>query len=328
MYVALIGPIHSGKSQALDRAYNAFEWSNGETVQRMSPRSDRGLAKILEPTSTNSKAGPGAWAVPESRLLLQDELRTTINKMNIQNSTLGSTLCELWSQDTAGSADKKGKDKIFSRLSIVGGLLANNPEEFAETFGRETNAGLYDRFVYGLAPRWKYTVPEIMPENRCPFPVQVPTYCYEMAHEWRDTAEHGRERLAEIALRVAVITAGMNHEGTVTRECLRAALNFMSWQESIRDYYRPSQAEPDKESRVTEAIKNALESYVDGEGNYKWVSWRKLYKNRNWHKYGAATVNRVKKAMADNGTLIEERVIDEGDESGKKTRVTGRVCAG
>jgi hypothetical protein len=51
-----------------------------------------------------------------------------------------------------------------------------------------------------------------------------------------------------------------------------------------------------------------------------------MYKNRNLWKFGAATVNRDKKAMADNGTLIEERVRNEENEG--KTRPTGRVCAG
>jgi hypothetical protein len=48
--------------------------------------------------------------------------------------------------------------------------------------------------------------------------------------------------------------------------------------------------------------------------------------DRNLWKFGAATVNRVKKALADNGTLIEERVRDEENE--RKTRPTGHVCAG
>jgi hypothetical protein len=65
---------------------------------------------------------------------------------------------------------------------------------------------------------------------------------------------------------------------------------------------------------------------ISGVPRHKWVSWKKLYKNRNLWKFGAATMNRVKKAMAENGTLIEERVQDEENED--KTRLTGRVCAG
>jgi hypothetical protein len=107
---------------------------------------------------------------------------------------------------------------------------------------------------------------------------------------------------------------------------MQVALNFRTWQEAIRDYYKPSKAEQDKESRVTEIIKNALESYVEGEGNYSGFRGRSCTRIATCGSSGAATVNRVKKAMADNGTLIEERVRDEENEG--KTRTTGRVGAG
>jgi hypothetical protein len=318
MYVALIGPIHSGKSQAMRRAQDAFEWANTDTILRGTPGSDRGLAKMLEDDTLQV----------QSRLLLQDELRKTLSKMDIQGSCLATTLCELWSEDKAGSADKKGFDSILCRLSIVGGLMAENPQEFAEVFGKESNAGLYDRFIFGLAPKWKYTIPSFRSENRMPYPgtPEVPEYVYDMAHAWRDMIENGRERLAEIALRVALVTTGMNHDKTITRECMQAALNFMTWQEAIREHFRPSRAEPTIEAKVTEVIERAVSSMVDGEGRSKWVSWRRVYKNRNLSRYGRVVVNRVYKAMVDAGDLIEERVVDEDDDSGKKTKVSGRVC--
>ena len=193
---------------------------------------------------------------------------------------LRTTLCELWSEDKAGSADKKGFDSILCRLSVVGGLMAENPQEFAEVFGEESNAGLYDRFIFGLAPKWKYTIPSFRSENRMPYPgtPEVPEYVYDMAHAWRDMIENGRERLAEIALRVALVTTGMNHDKTITRECMQAALNFMTWQEAIREHFRPSRAEPTIEAKVTEVIERAVSSMVDGEGRPKWVSWRRVYR--------------------------------------------------
>lgn len=320
LYVALIGDIHTGKSQAIKRAQKAFHWTNTALpiIINKVPGSDRGLAKMLEDEDNLNAT---------NHLLVQDELRQTLSKMNISNSGLAAVLCTLWDDDKAGSADKKGADNIFVRLSILGALKANSPEEFTATWGAETNAGLYDRFIYGLAPKWKYTVPAITPEDRVAQTVVVPALAYDMAHAWRDMFEDvDRKRMAEIALRIAVITAGMNEERTITRECMQAALNFMTWQEGIRNFYKPSHAEQDKESRCTEAIKNALQNYVDGEGNPKWVTWRRLYNNRNWCKFGAPTVNRIKKAMIDAGDIIEEKVkeVDEFDK--EKLRATGRVC--
>ena len=242
MYVCLIGPVHCGKSEVMKRAEWAFQWPSAITVLKGTPGSDRGLAKLLEVENDQLKL--------QNRVMVLDEFRKMLGKMDIQNSGLAATLCELWSQDKSSTADKKGKDLINCRLSILGGLMAENPQEFAETFGKETNAGLYDRFIYGLAPKWKYEVPEIMADMRNPYPVEAPkgSICYTMANDWRDTIEHGRERMAEIALRVALVTAGMNHDKTITAECMQAALNFMTWQEAIRDHYKPSKAEQDKES--------------------------------------------------------------------------------
>ncbi len=280
----------------MERAKSAFDWPNTETIQERMPYSDRGLAKLLKPTTKTDKAGPNAWRVPETRLLLQDELRGLMGKINVPNSVLSPVLCGLWNNDKAGGADKKSDDEIFTRLNILGGLAAQNPEQFTAQFGQETSAGLYDRFVYGFAPKLKYTVPEIVPEARCPVPVTVPKYCYEMKDVWTDEVQEGRERLGEIALRIAVVTSGINHEGTVSRDCMRAALNFMEWQEAIRKNFKPSSAEQDKESRCTEAILNAFMNCRHKDGNYAWKHWRVMYKNRNWHNYGGPTVGRVKKA--------------------------------
>lgn len=329
LYVCLIGPVHWGKTQAMERAKSASEWSNPEVIQERMPYSDRGLAKLFKSTAKQAIAGPKAWATAETRLLLCDELRGLMGKINVPNSVLSPVLCSLWNSDKAGGADKKSDDEIFARLNILGGLAAQNPEQFTAQFGQETSAGLYDRFVYGLAPKLKYAVPEIVPEPRCPVPVSVPTYCYELMDAWRDEVEEGRERLGEIALRIAVITSGINHEGTVSPECMRTALNFMEWQEAIRLRFKPSIAEQDKESRCTEAIINAFKNCKDTEGKPVWKHWRVMYKNRNWHGYGAPTVNRIKKALCESGILVEEQERDpDSSDDQPKSRKTGRVCYG
>lgn len=330
IYVGLIGPVGWGKSQAYSRAKDAFVWANAELIQESLPYSDRGLAKLFKNTSAYSTAGPSTWKTAETRLLAVDELRALMGKINVPNATLGIVLNTLWNFDRAGGADKKSKDEVFCRLNILGNLAAKNTEEFTEQFGKETSTGLYDRFVYGLAPKLEWSVPSIKAEDRNPVPVSVPAYCYEMKRDWVKSIEGRNDRLGEIALRVAVITSGINHEGTVLRECMTAALEFMEWQEAIRLRYKPSEALGNTESQCTEAILNAFRYAMDKDGKPVWKNWRQMYKNRNWFKYGASMVNRVKKAMVDSGELTEEQneILDENSEhyNPPKFKRTGRMC--
>jgi hypothetical protein len=327
IYVCLIGPVHSGKSEAMRRAKAAFKWTNDEQIIEESPYSDRGLAKQLAGTSSYQALGPQSWKTPEVRLFLWDEMNVTMKKMCVQGSTLSSMLCTLWSSDKAGGADKKTSDKVHSRLNILGGIPVSSEQEFTEIFGNATSAGLYDRFVYGLMPSWKYTIPTVLPETRIPTVVTVPGYAYEMAHAWRDMGE-GRERLCEIALRVMVITAGINEEQTVTHECAQAALNFMTWQEAIRDKFKPSLSEPDKESRCTEAIKNAIMNWClehpSDDGYAQWRKQRTYYQKGHWDRYGSGTALRCIKGLIDAQMIEQEMKIDDSEDK-PKPQPTGRI---
>lgn len=328
IYVCLIGPVHCGKSQAMARAKEAFKWTNDEQIIEESPYSDRGLAKQLAGTSAWQALGPTAWKTPEVRLFHWDEMNVVMKKMCVNNATLSSELCKLWSSDRAGGSDKKSSDKISTRLNILGGIPVDSEQQFTEIFGNATSAGLYDRFVYGLSPEWKYTIPNITAEARIPVVVQIPSCAYEMAHAWRDMGE-GRERLCEIALRIMVITAGINHEPVVTQECAQAALNFMSWQEAIRDQFKPSLAEPDKESRCTEAIKNAVmnwsAAHPDDDGFVQWRRQRTYYQKGNWDRYGAGTALRCIEGLIKAEMIEQELKIEEDSQGNQKQVSTGRI---
>jgi hypothetical protein len=330
IYVCLIGRVHCGKSQAMERAKEAFRWTNDEQIIEESPYSDRGLAKQLAGTSAWQALGPSAWKTPEVRLFLWDEMNVVMKKMCVQGSTLSSVLCTLWSSDRAGGADKKSSDKVFSRLNIIGGIPVDSEQQFTEIFGNATAAGLYDRFVYGLSPEWNYAIPDIKPEARIPVVVQIPKHIYDMAHAWRDMdSEIDRKRLCEIALRIMVITAGINYDSTVTHECAQAALNFMTWQEAIRDKFKPSLAEPDKESRCTEAIRNAImnwgAAHPDEEGFAQWRKQRTYYQKGNWYRYGAGTAMRCIKGLMDAEMIEQEMRMEDTGDGNEKPVPTGRI---
>ena len=252
-----------------------------------------------------------------------------MKKLSVPNATLADELSKLFYGDSAGGADKKTSDKIFVRLNILGSIPVDDGAQFTEIFGANTTAGLYTRFIFGLSPGWEYNVPRIVSEKRDPVPVTVPERCYDLLRAWRnEDPEQGRGRLGEIALRVAVITSGINHEPTVSVDCMRAALNFMEWQEAIRSYYKPSTAEPDKESRCSEAIRNALmnwgESHTGEDGLPEFRSQKVFYKKGNWWRYGSGTAMRVLKSFVDTKQIEQEsRIEDDGDS--KKAVPTGRI---
>src|SRR5207248_703389 len=123
-------------------------------------------------------------------------------------------------------------------------------EEFAECFGKETSAGLYDRFIYGFAPKgFEYTSWTGVPERRPPTRIEIISreadklWCawkQHYKHHAQDDETRELGRLEEMALRIAVITAAANQESTVTEPCMRAALEFCDWQFAIRQAYKPS----------------------------------------------------------------------------------------
>lgn len=326
LYACLIGPIHSGKTVAMTRAQSAFQWSNDETVIENMPVSDRGLVKSLQPTSARQAQGPNAWKLPETRVLMVDEMRAVMLKAGIQNSTLTQSFNTLWSKDRWSCSDKKAKDEIFCRLNVLGGLTAEDTRQFSEAFSRETATGFYDRFIFGLADPYKYRPMPIIAENVMPSQPALSDDIRMIAENWRDAnPEVDRARLCENAIRIAYITAAMNKDDTVTEECMQAALFFMEWQEDIRSVYKPSSAMNTTEAQCAEAIKAAL-NRKDANGKAKLLNWRKVYKNRHLDQFGPVIVARVKKAYIDSGHIIEEMAdeFDERTETTKK-RPTGNV---
>ncbi len=317
MFTCLIGPVHCGKSETIKRAIASFDYFDSEVVKWTVPGSDRGLINIFGGKKKKDKEQPQGIVGTKTRLLAQDELRNTIAKANISGSSLPSTLCSLWSQDEAGAADKTGEHAAMVKLNILGALKADDPEDFAEVFGKESTSGLYDRFVYGIAPRgWKYNVWVPNKEGRSPSGPSFPPHCFKMLSEWRDQNPEVRGRLGEIALRVAYVSAAANHDKEINEVSMRAALEFVTWQESIRVGYRAGMGEG-TDAQCTNAILSVLEK-VEG----KWIKWREVAVKKNWYrKYGSRVLSATRDSLLKSGMTIEETT---DDEDGKPKR-TGRI---
>jgi hypothetical protein len=129
-------------------------------------------------------------------LLVQDEMRTTLSKVNIQGSSLPSTLCTLWGKDMAGSVDKTGEHPVDARLSILGGVKADDASEFLEVFGSKTSDGLMDRFLFGIAPPgWKWTAWEKSKATINVVPSQFTKSSQQQMYQWRNAKKDRSGRL-------------------------------------------------------------------------------------------------------------------------------------
>lgn len=277
LYTCLAGPVHCGKSETIKRSLASLDFPDPETVKWTVPGSDRGLINIFgakkKPKKKDDALGLEA---PKPRLLAQDELRNVLAKADINASSLTATLCSLWSQDEAGAADKTGEHIALVRLSILGALKADDPEDFAEVFGKQLTSGLYDRFVFGIAPSgWKYNPWEANKQRRAASRPDMPPERFQLLAAWRDKSSASRGRLGEIALRIAYISAAANQDEEVNEECMRAALVFAEWQEAIRSGYKAGLGDT-LDAIATNAILIMLE-----KAGGKWVAWRRVAQRKN-----------------------------------------------
>jgi hypothetical protein len=233
----LLGAPGDGKSLTMTRAMKTIMPSL-DNVMSTTPGSDKGLYRMF---SDGGKKGELPSLKPWCLVL--DEMRDMQAKIGIQGSSLGQAICMLWSRDEAGSADKSGHYRVNIRLSILGAIALNDPSEFPEVFGASSQGGQYDRCLFAPGPStaWKFDH-RWQPARRggehartCTN-VKVPHFVYDILDEWREAAPVGtvRKRLGEMALRVALISAGANHDSVISRECMAAALRFCEWQERVR----------------------------------------------------------------------------------------------
>jgi hypothetical protein len=322
LFGCLIGPIGTGKTRTIDRALESLEYEFTFQIKRRYPGSEHGLMLILDGKKPKDMQ-PLDYGMTKPYLLVQDEFRNTFAKSNIDNSALPFAFNDLFYHDEYSTESQKGGMICRPNLSIIGGLTAQNPEEFAEVFGKSTTTGLYDRMIFGVAPiKWEWEDEWVaVPVQRKPKNVHIPTEAFEMKKAWVKEKPQSRGRLGELALRVAVVTASANHDVGVTPEGMRAAIEFMEWQEAIRGKFSPSEQD-DKDGKCQEAIERVLRTVGDADG---WVEWREAKLKGNLYRHTASRLNRIFKGMSDGG-MVEEETYEAETKGGKTTRKkSGRV---
>lgn len=294
LFVSLMGPVRTGKSLTSTRARVLFGLAFGgvraEWCVDHTPASDRGLYRLF----------PGPE--PKKRLLELDEQRDMMAKGSIENSSMFSALCKLWSQNHAGAADKQGLNDCCVELSILGDLKIDNPSEFPGVFTHQTAHGLYDRQLFGVraGEKWRWTNVEFDPMNDIVSPeVSEPRLTQpiiDLKNAWQDAGKD-RDRLAELALRVALITSAVNRDPEITVDAMTAALKLMEWQEKIRRVYSPAKGANEFEECVIE-IEDTFRA-APGRA----LNWREISQRKNWHRRFPRAIRGMKKMLMDEGKL-------------------------
>lgn len=323
MYCALLGDVGTGKTYCMKAAAASIYLPREGTVIKDAPGSHSGLMNQL-PTDE-----------PAPRILFIHELKTVLNACAIQGSNLPPMLCTFWEDDEDGGSTKKGRQIVYAKLSILGGLACKDGSEFAKMFGANTVHGLADRFLYGYynghvraRPLRGFT--QVHFDNLKP--VSIPDWVWNAKDEWINE-DAQRRRLSEHALRVALVTAACNADAEVTAPCLEAAFRFVEWQLRLREVYKPGLAET-KESECYEAIYSALKerrdyqrqnnvhhknaeliSGVEESNLWMLLHFRDTVNSKSYYRKYAGLIDRVKKSMIDNG-IIEVFSEEEEDDRG------------
>ena len=324
LYVGLLGPAGEGKSVASDRAKLALK-PDAENVEEDTPASDKGVYRMF---GIDPKLPPRL----RTCVLLLDEMRDFLSKMMIGGSSLAPVICKLFNKDHAGSADAKASHKVYVRLSILGNIATKDVSDFETIFGEETSHGLYTRFIFAPPPektwRWRRPWhPTVPPPKPTKLKVKALQEDYDVFARWEmeyQALGFNPVRLAEIGLRIAVLTACANGESTISAGCLASALEFISWQAQVKFGYAPGEAK-NEEAQCSAAMIRAMKEYgLNSEGNPVMIQIYKLIKEKNFNrKFGAVMVVRVRKALVDTGTIVMGYEVEEEGDGFKKRVETG-----
>jgi hypothetical protein len=328
-YGALLGPVHCGKNIHMDAALGSIQLpKKEEIVLEDAPGSHSGLMNQLSEDE------------PVHRLLFLDELINVFNACAILGSNLPSMLCTLWDKDKTGGSVKKGRQIVYGKLSIFGGLAINDISDFARVFGSHSVKGLYDRFIFGYSTSHvRYRPSHIVAENFDLKPVHFPNWVWEVKDQWIGD-DLSRGRLSQHALRVALITAACNGDPEITAPCLEAALRFCEWQQRLRQVFKPGLAET-KDAEAFEAVWSALREQfkkqkksgqvhakaelltleMDQSERWKLIHFTDVMNSKSYYRTYSSMIGRVRKTLVEEGFVCEVREDEEDGKGGvKKSR--------
>lgn len=285
LYTALSGPVHSGKTQAIDAAQQLLGVQSPTLMSVMAGSAESLMRHISD-------------AAGAARLFSPDELSHMLEKASIQNASFASVLSRAF-YHTKFTLLMQGKTKaeFNASLSILGGIV---DDRFEELFSRATTSGLYDRFLFGACPsgfEFDYYPFEEKQQMYSLDTVFVAPEVWTEKSIWQHRDREMNQRVVEIALRVAIICASFDGKTLLSAADLKPALALAEYSQRIRKLLKPNEGE-NLEAKVALKLLAYLERM---EGGY--VSKRKLLHDTGAYRYSPSAVKRALDIMDANGDI-------------------------
>lgn len=293
LYSCLVGPVHSGKTQAIQFSQDLFGVISPVVMDMMSGSAE-GLTKEV------------GDATGEPRLFSPDELGHLLEKSKIENSSYSFILNRAYSQTGFKIRMRHGQVANFNcELSIVGGLVE---ERFQDLFGAATTGGFYDRFIFGLCPG--NFVFDYFPFDGARatqildhlVPVTIDSDVWKMKSQWRADNPGLNMRIVEHAIRAATICASFDGRRILRASNLGPAREFIKYQTKLRKLLQPN---PGKNFEAIVAHK--ILAYL-GRFHGQFVRRREMFRAIHAYEYGPSTADRALTMLDANGDVETQKV--------------------
>jgi hypothetical protein len=312
LYVCLVGDVHTGKTQAEERASLLFRLDEEGLLLGAKYGSAEGLLEQI-----GDRAGmPVLWA--------PDELSHVLEKAQIQGASFPYILNTMFYKDRNDlTVQHRKRINCFARLSILGGVVEAN---FGDSFGAATTSGLYDRFLFGLFPNGNFDYiyrpmegPPLFelrdafgPERETLFDEATQTVVHgprriapsidRSVWDARDAirkAEGIDSRILELAIRTALVCAAWDEKTVLHASDLGAAWELARYQQRVRVILQPN---PGKNFEAMAGFKilNYLKQHANGGD---WLAWRDVLRGTHVADFGPAVAERALKAMVFSGVI-------------------------
>jgi hypothetical protein len=307
LYSAIIGPVGSGKSQAVEAATQLLGLEPPALLNLMAGSAEGLIRKCKD-------------ANGEARLFSPDELGHLLEKSKIENASFPYVLNRAFYHTQFDvSMSKKEQSQFNAMLSIVGGLVT---DRFEDLFGHTTTAGLYDRFLFGLCPnnfKFSYFPFEVAAKTFKLTSVGIAPDVWIEKEIWIAENPELESRVVEIAIRAAAVCASFSGKTLLLASDLAPARALAEYEQKIRNYLKPNEGE-NPEAKIGSKIMAYLKRLGGRE-----VTKRKLFHDCGAERCGLSIANRALKAMVLNDdvymTPVRERpcmvrliIEDEGEE--------------
>ena len=319
LYWGPVGDPGTGKSSAGKRAEYYFQLPALDLVDETMYGSVEGMFEKIGVRST-----PLLWS--------PDELAHTLTKAQIEGSAFSYVLNTAFYKDSNNLTVAKRKAiECNVRLSIFGGIVLKN---FENCFGSETLYGLYDRFLFSVAPtgfQWSYRPIEGEPlvnltENNLELgskgPEIIAPRIDRSVWEARDAIVKNEEiepRVLELCLRVATVCAAWDGKPLLLDSDLGPAWELARYQKRVRDFLKPNEGR-NFEAMAAFKILNYLKRNKTED---KFLNLRDVKRATHVMEFGPNVVDRVIRSLCLGGDIELQSIPPE---SGGKTKFLIRLA--